>query len=81
MSPIEVGAFEAKNRLSEYLSLAEKGQTIFITRRGKRVAMLTAAEPEGKTDQADLLGAIRSFRSASRRGPETLRELSEMGRR
>jgi len=80
MKAIQVGAFEAKNRLSEFLSLAEKGQTIFITRRGKRVAMLTAAEPEGKADEPDLFDSIRSFRSAGRRGPETLRELIELGR-
>jgi len=37
---LEIGSFEAKNKLSDLLAKAEKGQTIYITRRGKRVAIL-----------------------------------------
>ena len=36
----EIGAFEAKNRLSELLDRAEKGEEVVITRRGKPVAKL-----------------------------------------
>ena len=36
----EIGAFEAKNRLGALLDLAENGEEIVITRRGKPVAKL-----------------------------------------
>ena len=40
MKTIEVGAFEAKTKLSALLSDVEKGRTYFITRHGRRVAEL-----------------------------------------
>jgi len=36
----EVGAFEAKNKFSELLDRAERGEEIVITRRGKPAAKL-----------------------------------------
>ena len=36
----EVGLFEAKNRLSELVDRAERGEEVVITRRGKAVAKL-----------------------------------------
>ena len=36
----EIGAFEAKNKLSELLDRAEHGEEVVITRRGKPVARL-----------------------------------------
>jgi prevent-host-death family protein len=36
----EIGAFEAKNKLSELLDRAERGEEVVITRRGKAVARL-----------------------------------------
>jgi prevent-host-death family protein len=36
----EIGAFDAKNKLSELLDRAERGEEIVITRRGKPVARL-----------------------------------------
>jgi prevent-host-death family protein len=43
----ELGAFEAKTRLSELLERVQRGQVYLITRRGKPVAELrpVAAEP------------------------------------
>jgi len=38
----EVGAFEAKTKLSELLDRVEHGEEILITRRGKPVARLVA---------------------------------------
>ena len=69
---IEVGSFEAKNKLSELLSLAEAGQRVYITRRGKRVAVLisAAAEPgaaaDNELESADLLRRFRQLRRAAR---------------
>ena len=41
----EVGAFEAKNKLSTLLSWVESGEEVIITRRGKAVARLVPAVP------------------------------------
>jgi prevent-host-death family protein len=37
---IEVGAFEAKNKLGYLLDLVERGEDVLITRHGKPVARL-----------------------------------------
>ena len=39
----EIGAFEAKNKLSALLNQVEAGEEIVITRRGKPVARLVGA--------------------------------------
>ena len=80
---IEVGTFEAKNRLSELLAQAEKGQRIYITRRGKRVALLTSVAEvgDGKSGVEELLVRFRELRKAGKRGPESLKALVEQGRR
>ena len=36
----EVGAFEAKNKLSQLLDLVEGGEEVIITRHGKRQAVV-----------------------------------------
>ncbi len=84
MKPIEIGAFEAKNRLSELLQKAERGQKIYISRRGKRVAVLLGAAHEAtrvNSGHRTLLKEIRAFRATARPGPESLKELVEEGRR
>jgi prevent-host-death family protein len=40
MKPKEIGAFEAKSRLSELLERVGRGQVYVITRRGRPVAEL-----------------------------------------
>ncbi len=84
MKPIEIGAFEAKNRLSELLQKAERGQKIYISRRGKRVAVLLGTaheESSAKGGHRTLMKEIRAFRAAARPGPESLKQLVEEGRR
>ena len=44
----ELGAFEAKTHLARLLDAVEKGEKIYITRRGKRVAQLSPAEEPKK---------------------------------
>ena len=39
----EIGAFEAKNKLSALLERVQRGEEILITRRGKPVAKLVPA--------------------------------------
>ncbi len=87
MDAVEVGAFDAKNRLSHLLTLVERGQRVFITRRGRRVALLTRAEDADALaaarpgDLQDLGERFRAVREAARPGPESLRQLVEEGRR
>ena len=78
---IEVGTFEAKNKLSELLAQVEKGQAVYITRRGKRVALLTAVGDENALEDEDLLARFRRCRANVKRGPESLKELIDSGRR
>ncbi|MEM9479864.1 MAG: type II toxin-antitoxin system prevent-host-death family antitoxin [Verrucomicrobiota bacterium] len=82
MSAIEIGSFEAKNRLSELLAQAERGQKIVITRRGKRVAMLGPLEDEeAPEEKRSLVELCREFRKHVKPGPETIKEMIEEGRR
>jgi len=76
---IEVGAFEAKNRLSELLRATEAGRSFVITRRGRAVARLVPAEQTSDDLQA-LHDAFVEFRSGI---DETMsvRDLVEEGRR
>lgn len=49
MATEEIGAFEAKTRLSELLERVSRGQTYRITRRGKPIAELRPIEaPVGR---------------------------------
>lgn len=41
-----IGLFEAKNKLSELVDRASRGQRIGITRRGKLAAVIAPAEPQ-----------------------------------
>jgi len=77
----EVGAFEAKTRLSELLRETERGRSFIIRRRGKAVAQLV---PPGKEEHAtDLDQVLASFREIRKRipGRVKIRELIEEGRR
>ena len=44
----ELGAFEAKTHLARLLDAVERGERIYITRRGKRVAQLSPVEESKK---------------------------------
>lgn len=51
---LTIGAFEAKNRLSELLVAAENGEEIMITKHGRPVAKLVPVETfdRGKAREA-----------------------------
>jgi prevent-host-death family protein len=57
----EIGAFEAKNKLGQLLDLAEHGEEVMITRRGKAVARLVPAHPT--TSRADAHAALQRIRA------------------
>jgi prevent-host-death family protein len=48
----EIGAFEAKNRLSALLEQVERGEEVVITRRGKPVAKLVPIDAGHDRDKA-----------------------------
>ena len=77
---IEIGAFEAKNRLSELLRAAEAGRSIVITRRGRPVARLIPAADDQSKDLVELKAAFQTLRSEID-GTVDVRELVERGRR
>jgi prevent-host-death family protein len=77
----EVGAFEAKNRLSELLRRAESGEEIAITNRGRIVARLVPPRPG--FDREEALRAVERIR-ARRKGVTLsglkIKDLIEEGR-
>jgi prevent-host-death family protein len=77
---IQVGAFEAKNRLSELLRAAEAGHTVVITRHGRAVARLVPVGDDDEKDLTALGAALRGLR-AEVAGTVDVRELVEEGRR
>ena len=46
MSEREIGIFETKTHLSEIVQRVIRGERVFITHRGRRVAELRPVEPE-----------------------------------
>lgn len=79
--PAEIGAFEAKTRLSELLRETEQGASFVIRRRGRVVARLDP--PASRSKEKDLAGIAASFLEIRRRvaGPVRIRALIEEGRR
>jgi prevent-host-death family protein len=78
----EVGAFEAKNRLSELLRRAELGEEIAITNRGKIVARLVPPLPNFDREQAlAAVARIRARRKGITLGGLKIKDLIEEGRR
>ena len=78
---MEIGAFEAKNRLGALLDRVEHGEEIVITRRGKPVAKLV---PAGLGfDRAKARRAVTGLLEASRGvtlGGLRIKDLIEEGR-
>jgi prevent-host-death family protein len=60
----EVNVSELRNRLPEYLARAESGEEILVTRRGRVVARLSAAQ---------------DTRAAAKRALEVLRDRARVG--
>jgi prevent-host-death family protein len=77
----EIGAFEAKNRLSALLDEVERGVEIVITRRGKAIAKLVPATPGIDRDKAAQAAARIIARSkGATLGGASIKELIEDGR-
>lgn len=79
--PLQIGAFEAKNRLGELLRLVEHGEEVTITRHGKPVARLVPAESAGRERVLKALEELKQMRKKRRLGGLSLKELISAGRR
>ena len=60
----EIGAFEAKNKLSALLDRVERGEEIVITRHGKAVARLVPNV--GGIDRSQAWAAVERIRARAR---------------
>ena len=78
---IEVGSFEAKNTLSALVDLAAGGKQIWITKHGKRMALLSSGLESASAEKEDLVSAFKQIRARARSGPESIKDLIEEGRR
>lgn len=76
---IEIGAFEAKTQLSKLLERVRRGESFTITKHGIPVARLVPHGTGG--DVRETIRELHAIRSRTKKGPETLRELIEEGRR
>lgn len=78
----EIGAFEAKNRLSELLRRVEAGEEVAITNRGRIVARLVPPLPTVDREQARAAVArIRERRKGVTLGGLKIKDLIAEGRR
>jgi len=81
MSVHSIGTFEAKNKLSHLLDLVEAGEEIIITRNGKPVAKLIAAEIKTDRKRArEAVRKIREMRKGQSLGGLSIKELVNEGR-
>jgi prevent-host-death family protein len=78
---IEVGTFEAKNTLSALVERASRGGRIWITKRGRRVALLSSGSESPRPAEGSLVERFGRIRERAKPGTETLKELVEEGRR
>lgn len=76
----KVGLFEAKQKLSELVERAGRGEKIGITKRGKLTAVMGPAEE--KMDLAEIFEGMERIRKRAKplRGV-TIKDLIEEGRR
>jgi prevent-host-death family protein len=76
-----VGLFEAKQKLSELVDRASRGERIGITRRGKLAAFITPAQEKANLQQ--IFDDIERIRLRAKPLPKgmTVKDLIEEGRR
>ena len=75
-----VGAYEAKTHLPRLLEQVERGDTIIITKHGREVAKLVAADHTITTPD-DVISALQTAREGLRHGQESIRRMIDEGRR
>jgi prevent-host-death family protein len=77
----KVGLFEAKQKLSELVERASRGERIGITRRGKLAAEIVPAR-EGEVDIKEVFASMERIRKRAKPLPRgvTVKDLIEEGR-
>jgi len=79
---LQIGAFEAKNRLSELLQRVENGEEVTITRHGKPVARLVPAAATADQDRIrEAVDWLKRTRKKRKLGGVTIRQLINEGRK
>jgi len=76
-----VGIFEAKQKLSQLVARAARGEEIVITRRGKELARLVSMPEERGRTLKEIFDSIRSRPRIKLPKGVTIKSLIEEGRR
>ena len=78
----EIGAFEAKTRLSKLLEqVRKKGDRITITRHGVPIAQLVPVDKAKPRNIPDAIKELAEIRKRTKSGKESIRDLRDEGRR
>ena len=76
----EIGAFDAKTRLSEILRKVDQGERFTITVRGRAVADIVPSQVKDKWSVAQAVQRILAMPKIEGISPETVKEWIEEGR-
>jgi prevent-host-death family protein len=77
----KIGAFEAKNRLSELLAAAENGEETMITKHGKPVAKLVPVREFDRARAREAAEWLIEFRKKHSLGGLKIKDLINEGRK
>lgn len=76
----EVGAYEAKTKLSELLDRVAAGESVTITRHGVPVAVMCPPPSRSKVTVQEAIAAMREFRRGRHVTEAEIKESKEEGR-
>lgn len=76
----QIGAYEAKTRLSQLLDQVARGEEIIITKHGVPVAALTPIPGPRRLNPQEAIAAIKSFRLEHRLAGLSIRQMIDEGR-
>ena len=77
----EIGAFDAKTKLSEILRKVEQGERFTITRRGKAVADVVPSQVKDRRRAAEAVRRLLAMPRIEGIPPETVKAWIEEGRK
>jgi len=77
----KIGAFEAKNRLSELLDAAENGEEVMITKHGRPVAKLVPISSFDRAKAREAADWLLEFRKKHSLGGLKIKDLINEGRK
>jgi prevent-host-death family protein len=78
---LTIGAFEAKNRLSELLDAAENGKEIMITKHGRPVAKLVPADSIDRAKVREAIEWLKRTRKQRSLGGLSITDMIKEGRK